>query len=172
MDPAALTGHFDPAFVHAWIGKEGQTFTWWQMSVRASIVFAFGIALLRLARTRLFGKASAFDIVLSVIVGSNLSRTLTGNAPFFETLIATIVLVLLHALMATLAHRWKPFATLVKGAPMRLIEDGTIDDEAMARERIGERDLKEALRGSGVENAEDVRLAVLERDGSISVVKR
>ena len=52
--------------------------TWWQECNRALVVFIYGLAIMRVAGRRVFGKWAALDIIVSVIVGSNLSRALTG----------------------------------------------------------------------------------------------
>ena len=152
------------------LGDKTETLTWWQMSARAVLVFTYGILLVRFGGTRVFGKGAAFDIILSVIIGSNLSRALTGNAAIWEVLITTTLLVLLHWLVAEIAYRNKAFATLVKGKPQVLIRDGKVNERVRFAENIGDRDIEAALRSSGVERVEDVRKAVLERDGSINVL--
>lgn len=67
------------AIFHDAFGGTGQI-TWWQETARALLVFSYGLALVRIAGRRIFGKWSALDIIVSVIVGSNLSRALTGSA--------------------------------------------------------------------------------------------
>ena len=154
------------------IGPDSPEITWWQMSVRALIILAYGIALVRISGKRTFGKLSAFDIVLAIIVGSNLSRTLTGNAPFLPTLIATTVLALLHWALGRLSvhHHW--LGVLIKGSPRQIIRDGVLDERAMKRGELSHGDLQEALRLHGLEGMEDIKAAWLERNGGISVVKK
>jgi uncharacterized membrane protein YcaP (DUF421 family) len=154
------------------IGEDGGPIGWSEMCVRALIIFSFGLVLLRLAHKRAFGRWSALDIILSVIIGSNLSRALTGTVPLVPTLLATSLLVVLHAVLVTLAARFKIFGPMLKGRPARLIHDGEVDRKAMLRHGIGEHDLEEALRNKGLEAASEVRDAYLERSGDISVVKR
>ena len=67
--------------------KDGGHIAWWQMTVTGVLVFFYGLALLRLAGQRHFGKLAAFDIVLAVLIASNLSRTLTANAPLVGGLV-------------------------------------------------------------------------------------
>jgi hypothetical protein len=64
-----------------------------QECARAILILAYGLAILRLAGRRIFGRWSALDIIVSIIVGSNLSRALTGNAPLLGTIAATTVLI-------------------------------------------------------------------------------
>jgi uncharacterized membrane protein YcaP (DUF421 family) len=158
--------------VHQVIGREGTEITWWQMSARAVVIFAYGLFLVRLAGRRVFGQWAPLDIVVSLIIGSNLSRALTGTVPLVQTLIASTVLVLLHALISAIAVRWPPFAVLVKGRSVRLVSDGQVDHSALRRNGLGPRDLEEALRTGGVAGPEDVQGAWLERNGAVSVVKR
>lgn len=156
--------------LHAFIGTEGQDIGWLQMSLRAALIFLLGVLIVRFAATRAFGKWSALDIILAVIVGSNLSRALTGSAPFLPTLIATVLLVILHGLLAMAAARWSWISTLTKGSSIRLVRDGQLDEAAMRRAGIGEGDLRMALRAAGHKDLEHVRSASLERNGDISVI--
>jgi uncharacterized membrane protein YcaP (DUF421 family) len=158
--------------LHDLIGRQGGDIAWWQMSLRAIIIFAFGIALVRIAGKRLFGRWGAMDIILSVIIGSNLSRCLTGNAPFIETLVATAALVLLHGMLAAAAVRLHWLGPLLKGAPVQIIRGGDADDRLLRRHGVGRHDLEEALREGGAKNLDDVDEAWIERNGDISVLKR
>ena len=154
------------------IGQDGGDIAWQQMSARAVLIFFFGLVLVRVAGKRVFGKWTALDIVVSIIIGSNLSRALTGAAPFVETIIATTVLVLLHSALIMAGVRWPALGHLMKGRGVRLIEDGRPDHHAMRKHGIGEHDLEEALRGCGLDELGEVRAAYLERNGDISVLKR
>lgn len=153
------------------IGQDGGDIRWWQMCARAAIIFIYGVVIVRMAGKRVFGKWTAIDIVLSIVIGSNLSRTLTGNAPFVETLAATAVLVVLHSMLIMVSVRWSGLGHLLKGKGVRLITDGVVDERALRRHGIGEQDLEEALRDAGLEEPSGVRMAYLERNGDISVVK-
>ena len=79
--------------------------SWWQECDRALVVFIYGLAIVRVAGRRVFGKWAALDIIVSVIVGSNLSRALTGQASLGGTLAATTVLMVLHWVLAQAAAR-------------------------------------------------------------------
>lgn len=153
------------------LGRDGEALTWWQMSARAAVVLLFGVFLVRAASKRAFGKWDALDIIVSIVIGSNLSRALTGNAPLLPTLAACVTLILLHALLAHAAVLIRPLGPLLKGTASRLVTDGKIDERTMRRHGIGRGDLEEALRCNGVDDLAQVRSAWIERNGSISVVK-
>ena len=158
--------------IHMLIGRTGEDIAWWQMTARAALIFLYGIVLVRFAGKRVFGKWGAIDIVLSVIIGSNLSRALTGNAPFAETLVATTALVGLHAALTAAAVRAPALGPLIKGKPACLASDGRIDDSALARHGVGRHDFDEAVRAAGLSRADDVAEAWIERNGDISIIRR
>lgn len=109
-------------WLHLVIGRE--EITWWQMSLRAGAIFLCGLVLVRIAGRRVFGKWGALDILVAVIIGSNLSRAITGNAPFAATLCATLALILLHTLLVYAAV-WAPrVGEMVKGRPTVLVRGG------------------------------------------------
>jgi uncharacterized membrane protein YcaP (DUF421 family) len=157
--------------LHDLVGSKGDIL-WWQMSIRAVLIFIFGLVLIRLFGRRAFGKQTPLDIVLAIVVGSNLSRALTANAPFLPTLAATAVIVLLFWILSNLAARWPSFSRLVKGEPIWLIRDGQPDARTMKRAGVSEGDVAESARRSGLSGLGGVDQAVLERSGKISAIRR
>jgi uncharacterized membrane protein YcaP (DUF421 family) len=156
-------------------GIHDQTLTWWQMSARAVGVFFAALAIIRIGNHRIFGKNTAFDIILGIIYGSVLSRAITGNAPFWPTLAAAFTLVMLHKALAAIAYRTRhtgfSFGNMIKGKPKVLVKDGEMQQEAMRSSSVTENDLQEALRSSG--SVTDLKLidqAYLERSGKISII--
>jgi uncharacterized membrane protein YcaP (DUF421 family) len=156
--------------LHALIGTQGEDINWWQMSIRACLVFVIGVVFVRLASTRAFGKWSALDIILAVVVGSNLGRAMTGNAPFVATLVATCVLLALHDLLIRASARWSWLSLITKGRSVQLVSDGAPNQAVMRRAGIGDRDLGLALRSAGHADLGEVRSVTLERNGDITVV--
>src|SRR5918911_1718831 len=74
-----------------------------QECARAGLIFVYGLAIVRLLGRRIFGKWAALDIIVSIVVGSNLSRALTGNASLFGTILANTILMVLHWVLAHLS---------------------------------------------------------------------
>ena len=159
-------------FLNALVGADPGEATTGQLCVRAVIVLVVGIAYLRIAGRRTLSQGSPLDIVVAVIVGSNLSRAMTGRSPFWEGLAATLLLVVLHRALAMATVRWSWLASLVKGRPTVLVRDGEIQRRAMWRHAVSEADLLQSLRQEHVEDVRSVRLATLENSGHISVVPR
>ncbi len=143
------------------------------MAIRAVVVFIFAIFVVRIGEKRFIGKNTAFDVILGVMLGSVISRAITGQSPFFPTLVAAVVLVGLHWIFARLSFSAGWIGTLIKGSPRVLIRDGKIDWDAMRRSHLSENDLLSALRlREGMEDWSEVKEARLERNGEISVIRR
>lgn len=158
--------------LHELIGPDGQSPNTLQMCLRAVIILCGGLAIVRIAGKRMFGQWAAVDIVIMILIGSNLSRALTGTAPFVPTLVATTLLVVLHQLLTHAIVSFPPLGPVLKGQPRRLMRGGRWDPKAVRRSGLGEHDLQEALRAQGLRSEEKAEEAWLERDGSISVIKR
>ena len=141
------------------------------MAWRSAIVFIWAIVAARLADRRFLGANAIFDVMMSVIFASVLSRAINGDAAFFPSMGAALVLVLLHRVLGILAFNFHPISVLLKGREHVLISNGQVDEKAMRRNRITTDDLQENLRLFGnLRDVAKVAEARLERSGSISVV--
>lgn len=143
----------------------------WQECLRALVVFVYGLAAVRIAGRRVFGRWTALDIVVAIVFGSSLSRAITGNADLAGTLAAMTLLLALHWLLARAASRWNWASRLLEGVPVVLGQDGKVAPEALRRDGISRNDLGEALRQNGLEEVSGSRLVVLEPSGKITVLK-
>lgn len=142
-----------------------------QMTLRALIVYPIGIALVHMGDKRFLGGLAAFDFLMAVIIGSILSRAISGSAPFFSSIGASFALVLAHRGFASLGFRWTSFAKIVKGSPRQLVRDGEILWNEMRKSSIGEEDLRGAARRHGhTMSIDEISEAFLERNGDISVI--
>ena len=142
-----------------------------QECARAVLILSYGLVLVRVAGRRIFGKWAAIDIVVSIIVGSNLSRSLTGNAPLVGTLAATTLLIALHWLLAQLAARSKMMSRLLEGTAVDLIVGGEPKGGVAVRHAVSQADIDEALRHTGSNKIEDASRITLEPSGKITVLK-
>lgn len=142
-----------------------------QMAIRAVLTFTVTVAIIRLGSKRLFGKGTAFDYIVAIMIGSIMSRAITGSSPLLPTWVAGAVLVALHWLLAWLSARVAWFGPAVKGNPIELIRDGEVLEDGMREASLSRNDLDQALREHGASDPSGIRRAVLERDGTISVLK-
>ena len=154
------------------IGMGEEDLTVWQMAIRALIIYVTGIILVRVGEKRFIGKNTAFDVIIGIILGSVLSRAVTGNAGFFETIGAGVMLIVLHWIFAVAAYYSDRFSMMVKGSDRVLVEDGEIVWENMRKSHIGRNDLLSAFRvNAQVQDVREVEVARFERNGDISVIK-
>lgn len=156
------------------LGLGADNVTLWQMAIRAVIIYIAAIALVRIGEKRFLGKYTALDVILGFMLGSVLSRAVTGNAPFFETILgAALGLVLMHWLFAVLSFHSDRFGDLVKGSERVLVRNGDIQWGAMQSSHISENDLMGAVRTSAqLGSLKQVKEARLERSGDLSVIER
>lgn len=142
-----------------------------QMALRAVLIYILALALVRIGSKRFLSHATAFDVVVGIMLGSILSRAINGSAPFLPTILASGALVGLHWGFAALAASTSFFGPLVKGNPRLLIKDGHVQDAEMRAANLTASDLDEALRlQSHQEDPSKIKRAYLERNGSISVI--
>ena len=154
------------------LGLDAENLTSWQMAVRAVLVYVAALVIVQLGEKRFLGKNTAFDVILGIVLGSVLSRAITGSTDLVPTLAAGVVLVSMHWLFAFTAFRFSRFGTLIKGSPRTLVRDGEVQWDQMRKSHITEDDLLMALRSKGrVESPEQVSTARLERSGDLSVIK-
>ena len=143
-----------------------------QMAIRALVVYGATLLIIRLGARRLFGKFTAFDIILTVVLGSILSRAINGGASLTATLGAGVTLIALHWLLAFGTFHSRLLGRIFKGSPQRLVDNGEPDWDKMRRHHITQNDLEEALRKHIFqESTEGVEAVVLERDGSLGFLK-
>jgi len=142
-----------------------------QMALRTVVVYAFALAAVRLGSKRFLSQASAFDVIIAIMLGSIMSRAITGAAPMLPILVSGAALVGLHWLLAALAYRLDWLGPLVKGRPRLLVRDGRPDRDEMRKAGVSEHDLEQALRLQARRtDLSGIRLAYLERSGEISFI--
>ncbi|HLV00427.1 MAG TPA: YetF domain-containing protein [Acidobacteriota bacterium] len=144
-----------------------------QMGLRTVLVYTASLVIVRLGQRRLIADQTAFDIVVGFMLGSLLGRSINGSAPLLESIIAGAVLVGLHWLIAFLTYHSRLLGKLAKGErDVILIQDGVIQNEAMRRQRLSDRDLHQSLRLNNILNPKEVKIAYLERNGRISSIRK
>jgi uncharacterized membrane protein YcaP (DUF421 family) len=157
------------------LGPDGKAseLTLVHISLRSLIIFIIGLALVRIGDRRSLSEKTAFDAIFIVLIGSMLSRAINGTAPFFTTIAAGIVLMVIHRACAFGACKSHAFGKLLKGEPVTLVRNGKIDHAEMRRSLVSEHDLEEDLRlDAKTEDISTIASARLERSGDISFIKQ
>lgn len=131
------------------------------------------VLLLRVSGKRTLTKLNAFDLVVTVALGSTLATVLLNKSvALAEGLVALALLVGLQFAIAWLSVRSEAFLALIKSEPTLLARHGRLLEGAMKEQRINRAEVFAALRAEGVGNPDELEAVILETDGSISVLKR
>ena len=140
--------------------------------LRAAAAYVFLIVLLRLAGRRTLGELTPFDFVVLLLVGDFMREPLVRDDPsFVRGSILCATLVGLDIVLAAVKTRSQRVGRWLEGVPVVLVRDGQPLLDVMRRARIGEEDVLAAARTHrGLERMAQIRLAVLERTGVISVI--
>jgi uncharacterized membrane protein YcaP (DUF421 family) len=154
------------------LGLGAESLNWYQVSIRAFVIYIAALVMVRVGEKRFIGKNTAFDVILGIILGSVVSRAINSSATFFLTILAGFVLVGLHWLFAAISFRSDWFGNLIKGTKRQLVKEGEIHWRQMEKGNISREDLMSAVRAeSNREDLEGVLKAYLERSGNISIIR-
>ena len=141
--------------------------------VRAMVVYVVLLVLMRISGNRQFSELTAFDAVLLIIISEATQQALIGDDDFSLTAAFIVIVTLLGAdIVLSLIKQWSDKAeTVIEGVPVLLVDDGKLIQQNLDQERVDEEDILAAARQSqGLESLDQVKYAVLERDGVISIV--
>ncbi len=144
-----------------------------RVSLAALVSYVALILLLRVTGKRSLAKLNAFDLVVTVALGSTLATiVVSADVPLAEGLLAFFALLVLQYALTWLSVRQHWFKQAVRSEPALLVSDGLLLDEALRRERVTRGEAYAALRKQGFGRIEDVAALVLETDGSFSAIPR
>jgi uncharacterized membrane protein YcaP (DUF421 family) len=144
---------------------------WWELIVRGVVVYGFLLVLLRLTGKRQIGQLAPFDLVLLLVLSNAVQNSMNaGDNSLVGGLISATTLVVLNYLVGLATYRSKRLEAIVEGRPQVLIHDGKLFEDVMAGAKLTHHELQAALRQAGCTCVEEVRSAILENNGAISVV--
>lgn len=146
---------------------------WWEFVLRAAAVYAVLLVLIRLSGKRTMGQFTPFDMLLIVLLGNAVQNSLLGgDTSLGGGLLLAATLIAFNWCVAFVTSRSQRAEQLVEGVPVVLARDGQLFRSVLRRELVSEDDFNEALRENGEMTLTDVRIALLETNGMISVVRR
>lgn len=146
--------------------------TWWEPAARAAIVYVALLVLVRISGKRTVGQFTSFDLLVVMLLSESVSGALNGSDQSVQGgLLAAATLIALNGLAGLAAARSSRLEKLLDGEPVLLGRDGQRFDRALRRHRISQQDFDEALREADC-LLPQMRLAVLEADGTISILKK
>ena len=145
---------------------------WWMFVLRAAAIYALVMVLVRVSGKRAVGQITPFDLVLLLIISEAVQQALidSDNSMTNGFLLVT-TLVALNVVMSEIKLRWKRTERVLDSMPLLIVENGKPIPEHMRKERVDVDDVLDAAREvHGIESLEEIRYAVLERNGKISII--
>ena len=142
--------------------------------IRPALVYLFVLVLLRLTGKRTLAQITTFDFVLLLIISEATQQALIGvDNSMINSAIVVATLVGLNVLMSLLKQRWPWVDRLLDDVPIVIVENGKPLKDRMDKVRVDEDDVLDAARQiHGLERMDQIRHAILERDGQISIIPR
>src|SRR5690606_17744273 len=146
---------------------------WWEIVLRGTVVYFVLLLLLRLSGKRTVGQFTPLDLLVLVLLGDAMQGSMiAGDESLPGGVILVVTLLGWNRLMGWLTSRSRRLERVVEGRPMVLARNGHVYGEALDRCKLSIDDLQEAMRNADCGSISLIRLAMLEKDGKISVVTR
>jgi uncharacterized membrane protein YcaP (DUF421 family) len=143
-----------------------------QIVGRTAAVYAMVLLGVRLSGKREVGQMTPFDLTLLLLLSNSVQNAMTGpDNSLTGGIAAAATLLIMNYVVADIAGVSQKFRRFIEGQPTLLVHDGKIIPEHMHKERVSMDELDRALREHGICDCQDVAMAVLEVDGSISCLK-
>ena len=140
---------------------------------RAAVVYIALLAGLRVMGKRELGQMTVFDLVVVLLLANAVQNAMVGSDTSVQGgLVAAFVLLVVNRLVAAARLHSGVWGRLIEGSPTVLIQEGQVLDAAVRKEGLERTQIEMAMREHGIDSLSDVRLAVMETDGSISIVPR
>ena len=144
-----------------------------EIVLRTAIVYLFLVVVLRLSGKREVGQLSILELIVILVISDAVQNSMVGdNTTLWGGLVAVLTLVGIDKGISLLTDRSKRIRQALEGEPRLLVRDGRLMERALREENVDADDVRTAVRAHGLANIDDVRMAVLETDGSISVIPK
>jgi uncharacterized membrane protein YcaP (DUF421 family) len=143
-----------------------------QIVLRTGVIYLLVLIGVRLSGKREVGQMTPFDLTLLLLLSNSVQNAMTGpDTSLLGGAVAAATLLILNYLVAGVALGNRRMRKMIEGEPSLLIHDGKVIESHMAKERVSMDELHRSLREHGLNSPDQVALAVLEVDGSISCLK-
>ena len=141
------------------------------IALRSLLVYVGLLIGLRIMGKRELGQMTVFDFVVILLIANAVQNAMVGTDTSLQGgLLAAGVLLLVNRAASTISYRWTFWGRLLEGSPTVLVQDGHFLESRLRKEGLEKGRIEMAMREHGIENVDRVKLAVLETDGTISIV--
>lgn len=139
--------------------------------IRSAAVYLFMVIALRIFGKKELSQLNTADVILILLISNSVQNAMVGNnTTLWGGLVAATILFAINFILKKLIYRYKNFSNFMLEKPEILIHNGTLDFKNLSKLDITSDELKEAMREHGIKYFKDVKLAMLEIDGNISII--
>ena len=140
-------------------------------AARAAAVYVFMLIVIRALGKRTVGNFSAFDLLVALMLGEVVDEIIYGDVRFLQGAVAIVAIAGLAYADSWLAYLHPSMEAVLEGKPTIIVRDGAFERSGMRSERMNEKDVMAHLRAEGIHDMREVHLAIVELDGTVSVLK-
>jgi uncharacterized membrane protein YcaP (DUF421 family) len=141
--------------------------------IKCVLIYCMLLFVLRLIPRRVGNIMTPFEYILLFLLGGVSVQAVVGDdRSLVNSALGASTIAFMHMLIATLKQRFPTFAKIVDGTPVIVIEDGQWRDREMSMLRVQPQDVMAAARQQGAVQPDQIHMAIVERNGSITILKR
>lgn len=141
-------------------------------AVRAIGIYALMLVVIRALGKRTVGNFAPFDLLVALMLGEIVDEIIYADVSFLQGTVAIVVIAAAQAGNARLTWWGHGFDKLLEGSPTVIVRNGRLQEEGMRSERMSENEVMGHLRTLGIQDVRTVKLALVEDDGTVSVIRR
>jgi uncharacterized membrane protein YcaP (DUF421 family) len=142
--------------------------------IRGLVLYVFLMLIFRVSGKRTLYEATVFDFVLILIIAETAEHALLGeDRSMTNSFVLIITLLLADISLSLLKQRYQYFGKVLDGVPVILLDDGKILHDRLRKVRVDEGDIMESARAlQGLERLDQIKYAILEKDGKITIIPK
>lgn len=144
----------------------------WEVAGASAALYILIMLCLRVLGKKGLGEISIPDLVLIILIGEALGSLIPQENAFISAIVCIVTLGLINFALERAVFRSKKIRDFVEGEPVLVVKDGVALKANMKKERMTMENLEEAIRSNGLSSIREVKIAVLETDGEISIIEK
>jgi len=140
-------------------------------ALRGFGVYALMLVVIRITGKRSVGNFTAFDLLVALMLGEVVDEIIYGDVTFAQGSVAIVAIAMAQYANSWLSYWKHGFDRILEGVPTILVKDGKLQRDGMRKERMNEKEVMAELRHQQIEDIREVKLALVENDGVVSVIR-
>ena len=141
------------------------------ITIRTAAIYLFMVIALRVFGKKELSQLNTTDVIFILLISNSVQNAMVGtNSSLYGGLVAATVLFGINFILKKLMFKYQRFNNFISEKPAILIHNGNLEFKTLSRLNITSEELREAMREHGIEHYKDVKLSMLEFDGTISII--